>query len=573
MEEFDQAHKGRIAIRNFKIIADSLALRGFYRPSGASGQTLAQALKMLSPEIYGTMNDPRIIELKGLEYVIDRLPRGVEECGRLILTAQEELEGTSFEKIYPLKRRRASYRVSEDEICFVITRGLSEVYDLITHLTFLNIESAKIRKQMTDSAGNKNPHWISLENTLEKESGLTPSELEKAIWNLSMILGRTYRETMETFSNLEKSRKDFNSNRGLFKIVHSLGTKIKREEEEKEKRLIVYFTPSLKDIIGHQTYGKKWSRAVKDAVVSLGLQKCPLHIVSANMHSVLNTLYGYAAVKDKPNLKSGENIFDLFLQLRDHGDEIKEYALENGLYELIDLSGSHIDCQIIDTRKLASVTLHPDLKIEIRPEKEKSPVILVMDYAFGTQAFEVMDELLSPSSRNNGVGLFDIQSISVMGKAGILPGKKGDILLAEAHVLEGSAHNYPIENDLKKEDFEGEAEVYAGPIVTVLGTSLQNRAVLEKFQTTTWKAVGLEMEGGHYQQAISAAMIRKHIHPGVKVRYAYYASDNPLVSGQTLAYGGMGKEGIKPTYLITKIILEKIFSARANLKNEARSQI
>jgi hypothetical protein len=66
------------------------------------------------------------------------------------------------------------------------------------------------------------------------------------------------------------------------------------------------------------------------------------------------------------------------------------------------------------------------------------------------------------------------------------------------------------------------------------------------------------MEGGHYQRAISAAIIRGHILPHIKLRYAYYASDNPLVSGQTLAYGSMGEEGIKPTYMITKVIVEKI---------------
>jgi len=44
------------------------------------------------------------------------------------------------------------------------------------------------------------------------------------------------------------------------------------------------------------------------------------------------------------------------------------------------------------------------------------------------------------------------------------------------------------------------------------------------------------------------------------VRYAYYASDNPLKSGQTLASGALGTEGIRPTYMITKAILEKIFS-------------
>ena len=183
-----------------------------------------------------------------------------------------------------------------------------------------------------------------------------------------------------------------------------------------------------------------------------------------------------------------------------------------------------------------------------------------MDYAFGYQAFELMDELLQPWEANGSSKTLDVRSISIMGKAGILPGTKGDIMLATAHVLEGQAHNYIVNNDLRREDFNNGADIYVGPIITVLGTSLQNRDILEKFQTTTWKAVGLEMEGGHYQRAISAAIIRGHIPKGVKVRYAYYASDNPLKSGQTLAAGPMGLEGIRPTYMITKAIIQKILS-------------
>ena len=183
-----------------------------------------------------------------------------------------------------------------------------------------------------------------------------------------------------------------------------------------------------------------------------------------------------------------------------------------------------------------------------------------MDYAFGLQAFELMDELLQPRERDGAASALKVQSVSVMGKAGILPGDKGDIMLATAHVLEGQAHNYIVENELKKEDFDDTVNVYVGPIITVLGTSLQNRDILEMFQATTWKAVGLEMEGGHYQRAISAAIIRGHIPKDVRVRYAYYASDNPIKSGQTLAAGPMGIEGIRPTYLITKAILEKILN-------------
>ena len=94
-------------------------------------------------------------------------------------------------------------------------------------------------------------------------------------------------------------------------------------------------------------------------------------------------------------------------------------------------------------------------------------------------------------------------------------------------------------------------------MITVVGTSLQNKDILEKFQSS-WKTIGLEMEGGHYQRAISAGLVKGHISPDVTVRYAYYASDNPLQSGQTLAAGPVGDEGIRPTYMITKVILEKI---------------
>jgi len=187
-----------------------------------------------------------------------------------------------------------------------------------------------------------------------------------------------------------------------------------------------------------------------------------------------------------------------------------------------------------------------------------------MDYAFGTQAFEIMDELLSPYRDGKQQINFNIQSISIMGKAGILPGKKGDIMLASAYVLEGTPHNYIVNNDFDEKDFDNGVKVYRGPMVTVLGTSLQNRDMLNRFHSSSWKAIGLEMEGGHYQRAISGAIIQEHIRPDMKIRYAYYASDNPLTSGQTLASGPMGEDGIVPTYMISKIILQKIVNCDCN---------
>ncbi|MBT8291454.1 MAG: hypothetical protein KJO93_11505, partial [Muriicola sp.] len=154
-----------------------------------------------------------------------------------------------------------------------------------------------------------------------------------------------------------------------------------------------------------------------------------------------------------------------------------------------------------------------------------------------------------------------VASISIMGKAGILEGGKGDLMIPKAHIFEGTADNYPFNNELKASDFQGNGlKVMEGTMVTVLGTSLQNKDILKFFHESTWGVIGLEMEGVHYQKAIqSASKIRKSIRDDVKVRYAYYASDNPLETGSTLASGGLGTTGVKPTYLITDKILQQIF--------------
>lgn len=559
MQELSKSQKARTAIRTFKTIADALTLQGVYTPSGKAGEKLAEALIMLSPEIYGSMSDPRIVELKGLEYVIDRMPCGIEKCTRLILTAQEDFHDTSFEKVVPLKRRRVSYAVSEKEMCFVITHGLSEIYDILTHITFLNIEAHKIYHQARNRVEGTTPEWRELERVVLEQRQLEGGELDQAIWNLSIVLGRTYKETRETYEYLNQNCLKHNSNNGLFQIVYTIGKRVMDEQDEEKDELTVYFTPSLLEMIGQHTYATLWAQSLKERLYELGYKDRPLHVISANMHSIRNILYGPGTLQAS-GIDVPDDIYQMVRLIRDREQEINAYAKQHGLVIHKDRSGSNIDVHIIDTSLLDESALHPEFKVNINLAKEQKPVIVVMDYAFGTQAFEVMDELLCPCYFADKVISYQIESISVMGKAGILPGKKGDIMLATAHVMEGTPHNYIVKNDLKVSDFENGVDVYSGPMVTVLGTSLQNRDVLERFHTSSWKAIGLEMEGGHYQRAINAAIIQGHISPDLKTRYAYYASDNPLLSGQTLASGPMGEEGIVPTYMISKVILQKILN-------------
>jgi len=561
MQDFTKSQKGRLAIKAFRTIADAAALRGSYKPSTLSGQKMEEALKEISPEIYGSLNDPRSIEINGLKYILDRLPRGIETCTRIILTAKDEFNQTTFEKIEPPKRRRTSYRIDKDEICFIITRGWSEMYDILTHLTFLNIEAKKIYNRIKPQNKEISIEWERLEETIKTHNDIKGKTLDRALWNLSILLGTPYHETRKAYDDLEEMKQKYKSNAGLFKVIYKLGKRVEKELSSKENEMVVYFTPSFQNMIGHHRYSRNWAQGIKEKLREKEITNRPLHIISANMHSVVNLLYGYSALQRSTKKSKKEGLYDFILSVKEKTDEIKKYALKYGLTEMPDRSESHIDCQIIDTSKMKNLSFHPDLHIDTSVFKNKIPIILVIDYAFGFQAFDAMDELLNPDLEDAPTQMQNVESISIMGKAGTLPGKKGDIMLATAHVLEGQTHNYIVHNDLEPEDFNTlghELDIYSGPMVTVLGTSLQNHDVLKRFKNSSWNAVGLEMEGGHYQRAINAAIIRGHISKNVKIRYAYYASDNPLTSGETLASGSMGNEGILPTYMITKVIIEKI---------------
>lgn len=543
------------SIERLYIAMRHLFSRGYYKPMGVSGETLRNSLLQLRPEIYGSIGGDQV-ELNGLIYVLDRLPEGIEECAFINLTADEGYDKSKFDVIVPKKRRRNCYRIDPNQMNIEITRGRSEIYDILTHLTFLYIESHTIRRRVWLQKDNQILHeWKLLEEIVISNKELTNQEREVLHVHLSSILGRSYVEVKEAYKNFESA----NNPDRFAQVVYWLGKLAINEKQDTGQKRTIKFTPDLRDSIGHHIYGDIWAANIKKVLIEKKLLKRPIHIISANMHSVMNTLYASAAL---PKQTDVNNRFHLYNLLSDDSNEdlrkiVKEYAAENGLHYIKDTSGTNINVQIIDTEKMEI-----DAWKFSKTTKQK-PVLIVMDYAFGEQAYETMDELLKPYYHPNGTKiLMPVESVSIMGKAGILEGNKGDIMIPTAHIFEGTADNYPFKNKLRKKDFkDSQIPVIKGTMVSVLGTSLQNKDILQFFHDSTWQVIGLEMEGAHYQKAIQAASkIRGNIGRGVKVRYAYYASDNPLRTGSTLASGGLGTKGVKPTYTITQKILEQIFT-------------
>ena len=573
-----RAQESRAAIERIYVIMRHLFVRGYYKPGGVSGSALSEALLTLQPEIYGSMADLEKVELNGLVYVMARLPKGIERCRFIQLIAAEGYNNSGFEKIVPAKRRRNCYRIDEETMLVEVTRGRSEIYDILTHLTFMYIEADKIRAHALKE-GHPTQEWLKLEKIVLGQSSTANSSpsieeieiRERAISYTSNLLGRTFAETVAAE---ERFRQGEPNNNSLFQIVYWLG-RVAIEEMQQDRDWAhpsgkadrqITFSSALRERIGHHIHGEKWATEVKEFLWAQNLWQRPLHIISANLHSIMNCFYAFPALKQK--IAGKETIEAIARQLRlpenaHLNQEVLEFATEHGMYYLEDRAGTNIHVQIFDTSLLPLDLLSPELKLDRTLVEEDKPVILVMDYAFGEQAFELFDELLKPYEIEGQSQKLNLISISVMGKAGTLVGNKGDLMLPTAHIFEGTADNYPFENQMSRQDFQdSEIPVHQGALLTVLGTSLQNADVLDYFKSSSWNVIGLEMEGAHLQKAIqAAAKIRKSIDENVILRYVYYASDNPLITGSTLASGSLGQTGVKPTCAIAKKFLQKILGS------------
>jgi hypothetical protein len=473
-----RAQESRGAIERLYITMRHLFNRGFYKPSGVSGEEIRQALLTLRPEIYGSVGDPQRVELDGLVYVMDRLPKGIEACRVITLASREGFENAHFPVLVPAKRRRNCYRIDAEQMVIEVTNGRSEIYDILTHLTFLFMEADKVQRNASGERGSKTREWQKLEAIVKAGGTVKDEDRELALTYLSSILGRTFEETQRAYARFEETGA---TNNGLFQIVYGLGSVSMAERRGENIDREINFTPMLRERIGQHLYGERWATHIKQYIWENNLQNRPVHIVSANPHSVMNCLYAKMALGDSVDY---DDLYDLALKLSQSGqknlrNQVRTYALENGLHELPDVSGTSLFVQLIDTAQIDPQKLPEEIQQDAEVVREKKPLILVMDYAFGEQAFETLDELLKPYERDGQSYPLQVASISIMGKAGILTGDKGDLMIPTAHIFEGTADNYPLDNDFCLADFAGAGlDAFEGAMITVLGTSLQNKDIL-----------------------------------------------------------------------------------------------
>ena len=335
VKQTTRAQESTNAIERLYVTMRHLLNRGFYKPSGVSGNALRNALLVLRPEIYGSIAEDKA-ELNGLIYVLERLPEGIEQCRFINLTSDEGFSKSHLKPIIPHKRRRNCYRIDEEQMNIEITRGRSDIYDILTHLTFLFVESNKICERVyIEDTNSTIRDWDKLKEFVEAEEK-TEAEREVALIHLANILSRSYDEVYEVSKTLAT---DDNPDK-FINVMYWLG-KLSIEEETNSVKRTVTFSPLLRERIGHHIHGELWAQNIKELLLENGLLKRPIHIISANMHSVMNSLFAKKALAEE--FKSGKNL-EIFETLSQPDNEVLRkkvgtYAKEQGMLFIDDDSG------------------------------------------------------------------------------------------------------------------------------------------------------------------------------------------------------------------------------------------
>jgi hypothetical protein len=204
-------------------------------------------------------------------------------------------------------------------------------------------------------------------------------------------LGRSFSEVIDIYDAFGTKEKPDR----FLHIIYWLG-KLAIEEIVNNNKRTITFSPILRERLGHHIHGEIWANNIKETLKSNDLLERPIHIISANMHSVMNSLFATTVLKPKFKDKSD---FFIYEELSKSGadalrNKVEEFALKHGMISLPDQSGTNIDVQIFDTAKVDwSKSSFPKTKMG-----KVAPVLIVMDYAFGEQAFETIDELMNQPS-------------------------------------------------------------------------------------------------------------------------------------------------------------------------------
>lgn len=523
------------AIHDFEILVRHGALQGSFLIDD-----FMTAYRQIQPSLHRYCNIEDMLDIDALLYVLARLPEGIHRVREILV--QSDLPDkvphlAGLEEVVVASRRRATFLLGPERMVIVAREGVTELLDLVTLLSAFEVESRKLERLLKGTE---------LIEDLRNYEGSDLSVENRLLVRLAFELGVTDDQIMALHEVWGENT--------LSRVVDLV-------DQPPHLRVRLHRDYCLQSAL---TRSLTWARRLAREVAGRTSGQRPIHLVSSNTHSTVNLLSPfvrrYAAEIEAdseeipPEVAPANRVYYRLKKWlaahpsrREERDRMHE---ECGIFTLTDMDRVGVTAQLIDLSMLP-----PDLCDPRLGRIESDAVIVNFDYAFGDQAGVVGEQLFRELAGHN------VKSFSIMGKAGSLVGARGSLMLPNYLIREGTRDVYdiPLGNWLRREDLlDVVDEVYAeGPVLTVLGTILQNDDLLKSYRDE-WKALGLEMEGIPYLRAVHQALKLGLLKPGLRVGIGYYASDAPLVPGESLARS-LSARGLDATYGLNLALLRKIF--------------
>ncbi len=509
---------------------------------------LVEMYRDLAPAMHVYLHDPHRIDVDALAYVVRRLPENVTRTLAWFFTDDIPALYAEPSRLFPVMttaaRRRSVWEMLPGKNMVLLRTGLSDILDFLTCLCVFSLESHKIRRRLYDPAlllrlsacrGAEaqglcdGPEALAeFPLTAEERTGLVNLWGEKTLSRLYELV--LHHEDWQLV--VERQVNNYNSRR-----------------TEKWTNLVA---TAVRELTGSDPWDlpAEWK----------------VHLISSNTHSVANCLSPFPRLHrdeilawaeahhlvNEPWAEEQDLLYVLaaaWVKADPQRHPTRAQERSWGLLRLEDEASTGIAVQLIDSSRLSPLV---DDKLE---KVSPCQLIVNIDYAFGVQAEEIIRSLISIFPNR-------VSSINVLGKAGSLSGQRGDLLIPNAFILQADDSFYPLNNPVSEErlrQYAPASRIVQGPLLTVEGTLLQNRALLN-FYRNIWKCIGLEMEGVHYARAVTEARQLGVLAPDSPARYYYYVSDVPLEAGQQLSQPLSPWEGVPPLYAITREVLNQILS-------------
>lgn len=502
---------------------------------------LLHLYRPLLPALHRKALDPEL-DLGALSYAVGRLPANIGQTLALLLAddVPNRYSGaqTGFRAIPTAARRRTVYELMPGKSMVVLRDGWSDLVDLITCLCIFSVEARKIRHRVSDPARLR----ALLDDTPGAFDGIPFTDEERA------GLARIFPDLRQTLIRMAVHHEDF-----AISILKSVDHYDSAHSEQWTDQL----AEATRRLTGHDPRQLPADFAV--------------HVISSNTHSVGNCLSSWLfdhreaieawGTEHRPELfeQDWKEPTDRLVALaRDylqaHPDQAAardEVDAHPGVVDLEQTALTGIGVQLFDLGSLAGRTMDPALP----PVPAGSTgMILNIDYAFGQQAETILASI---------VALFGprIRSINILGKAGGLEGRRGDVMVATRFLEQEDDGLHVPRSAVDTERLRARLPdrlVLEGPVLTVVGTVIQNQVMLN-FYRRIWGCVGLEMEGSYYCRQILESQALGALPADVDLRFLYYISDLPLHAEATLSGSMRSLEGIPPLYAVTREVLTAIF--------------